>query len=87
MAWTITLAILSLSAAVSTSIFSPHDALTTPDNGGNSISSSNMFLPLFVKNHDHQLRHKEDIFFRRRLRNRSTTDARMPLYDDLLLEG
>ncbi|KAL8553752.1 hypothetical protein ACS0TY_002151 [Phlomoides rotata] len=85
MPWAISVAVLSFAVAVSASFFSRHDSLTVVNN--TSDSSPSMFLPLFFNNHDHLLRHKEDIFARRRLLNRSTPDARMPLYDDLLING
>ncbi|KAI3448650.1 hypothetical protein Pfo_005315 [Paulownia fortunei] len=90
MAWAFTFAILSSAVAVavaavaSLSIPSPQDSITFVNNSSNS--STTMFLPLFFNNHNHH-RHKEDFYPRRHLHTRSTPSARMPLHDDLLLNG
>ncbi|KAL8540778.1 hypothetical protein ACS0TY_002121 [Phlomoides rotata] len=92
MAWAISLAIIFFAAVVSSvvslSISLHQDSLTFVNN-----SSTAMFLPLYFNQHNHQQqhhrhrRHKEGIFGRRYLQTRSTPNARMPLHDDLLLNG
>ncbi|KAL6565438.1 hypothetical protein OROHE_004493 [Orobanche hederae] len=86
MAWAITFTILySVVAVVSLSIPSHHDSVISfLDTSSNS--STTMFLPLFFnKPYDHD--HSQGLYSRRHLRSRSTLSARMPLHDDLLLNG
>ncbi|KAL0455158.1 UNVERIFIED_CONTAM: hypothetical protein Slati_0855000 [Sesamum latifolium] len=84
MAWAFTVAILFSVVAVAVSLSIP----LRPDSGtfvstvGNN--GTTMFLPLFFNNHH---RHKDDSYPRRHLQNGSTPNARMPLHDDLLLNG
>ncbi|XP_011091937.1 aspartic proteinase-like protein 2 isoform X2 [Sesamum indicum] len=87
MAWAFTVAILfSVAAAAAASLSIP----LHPDSGtfGSTVGSNGttMFLPLFFNNHNHHS-HKDGFYPRRHLQNRSTPNARMPLHDDLLLNG
>ncbi|EYU43424.1 hypothetical protein MIMGU_mgv1a0027551mg, partial [Erythranthe guttata] len=85
MAWAFTYAILcsaaSAAAAASVSIPPHGDSITFVNSSSNGGTA--MFLPLFFN----QQRTKEDFHPRRHLHNRPTPSARMPLHDDLLLNG
>ncbi|KAL6513347.1 hypothetical protein OROGR_020833 [Orobanche gracilis] len=86
MAWAITFTILySVVVVASLSIPSHHDSVISfLDTSSNS--STTMFLPLFFNEpYDHH--HNQGFYSRRHLRSRSTLSARMPLHDDLLLNG
>ncbi|XP_042049805.1 aspartic proteinase 36-like isoform X1 [Salvia splendens] len=85
MAWVLTLAILFFTTAVSAAVFrsnSPdYHSLTFLNN---TITRGNaMILPLFFKQHAL----KDHFFTRRHLHASTIPHARMPLHDDLLLNG
>ncbi|KAH6802462.1 Eukaryotic aspartyl protease family protein [Perilla frutescens var. frutescens] len=88
MAWVLSLAILfftsTISAVASRSNIPHHHSITFVNN--TSSRSNAMILPLFFKQRDNH-RHKDAFFTRRHLHARSTPNARMPLHDDLLLNG
>ncbi|KAL7083913.1 hypothetical protein ACP275_14G191500 [Erythranthe tilingii] len=84
MAWAFTYAILcsaAAAAAASVSIPPYGDSITFVNSSSNGGTA--MFLPLFFN----QQRTKEEFHPRRHLHNRPTPSARMPLHDDLLLNG
>ncbi|XP_047958067.1 aspartic proteinase 36-like isoform X2 [Salvia hispanica] len=85
MAWVLTLAILFFTTAVSAAVFrsnSPdYHSLTFLNN--TSTTGNAMILPLFFKQHAL----KDHFFTRRHLHASTIPNARMPLHDDLLLNG
>ncbi|KAL3631701.1 hypothetical protein CASFOL_024685 [Castilleja foliolosa] len=84
-AWAFTFTILCSSVAVaSISIQSHQHSIISLNITGNS--SATMFLPLYFNNPEHH-RPKEGFYSRRHLHSRTNVSARMPLHDDLLLNG
>ncbi|XP_042054074.1 aspartic proteinase 36-like [Salvia splendens] len=88
MAWVLTLAILFFTTAVSAAEFrsnSPdYHSITFVNN--TSTRGNAMILPLFFKQHATN-RVKDHFFARRHLHASTIPNARMPLHDDLLLNG
>ncbi|CAA0831469.1 Eukaryotic aspartyl protease family protein [Striga hermonthica] len=90
MAWALILTVLSSAITAVAAFASPHippngESIISLNRGSNS--STAMFLPLYFNNPDQDRRHKEGFYNRRHLRGRSALSARMPLHDDLLLNG
>ncbi|PIN24030.1 Aspartyl protease [Handroanthus impetiginosus] len=75
---------VSVSAVARVSIPFHQDSVSFVNSSGNN--GTTMILPLFFNNHNHH-RRKEHFHTRRHLHTRSTRNARMPLHDDLLLNG
>lgn len=90
MAWAFTYAILcsaAVAAAAYTSTPLHKDSINFVNISRFSTNGSTaMFLPLFFNNLNHR-RPKEYFYPRRHLNDRPAVSARMPLHDDLLLNG
>ncbi|KAL1546056.1 aspartic proteinase nepenthesin-1-like [Salvia divinorum] len=89
MGWLLTLAILFFTTAVSAAAISPsnypnHHSIRFVNN--TSARGNAMVLPLFFKQRNSN-RLNDDFFTRRHLHARTIPNARMPLHDDLLLNG